>query len=100
MNLPIKCDLMLLEAFEFLAKEIIADKAIERVASQAERFKPGLGKVAYRIAGGAQAGIIVGSYAGRSSAENFRRGIPSAILERTPEIARYEESAIGTSRRI
>lgn len=90
---------MLLEAFEFLAKEIIADKAIEKIASQAERFKPGLGKVAYRIAGGAQAGIIVGTVLGENTQRNIAKGVPSSVyLERTPGIARYEDSAIGSTR--
>lgn len=90
---------MLLEAFDWLAKEIIADKAIERLASQADRFKPGLGRVVYRASLGAQAGIIVGSHAGRQTAANIERGThPGVFLDRTPEVARYEDSAIGSTR--
>ena len=99
MNLLISCDSMLLEAFEFLSREIITDKAFERVASQAERFKPGLGKVVYRALGSAQAGVIVGTIAGKQTQKNIAEGKPSSVyLERTPGIARYEDSAISSTR--
>ena len=90
---------MLLEAFEFLSREIIADKAFERIASQADRFKPGLGKVVYRALGSAQAGVLVGTVLGKQTQRNIEKGVPSSVyLERTPQIARYEDSAIGSSR--
>ena len=90
---------MLLEALEWLARETIADKSLSRLARQADKFSPGLGPVVYRIAGGAQAGAIVGSYAGKQTAANIARGMPSTVgLDYTPEIARYDRTAIGSSR--
>lgn len=90
---------MLLEALEWLARETIVDKSLSRLAREANKLKPGLGPVVYRITGGAQAGAIVGSYAGKQTAANVAKGMPSTVgLEYTPEIALYERSAIGSSR--
>ena len=90
---------MLLEALEWLARETIVDKSISRLAREANKLSPGLGPVVYRIAGGAQAGAIVGSYAGKQTAANIKAGMPSTVgLDYTPEIALYERSAIGSSR--
>ena len=89
---------MLLEAIDFLAKEIIADKAVEGLARRADRLAPGAGAVVTRVYVGAAAGMAVGKYAGRQSAENFRRGIPTVALEYTPEIQTYDRSALRTSR--
>jgi hypothetical protein len=90
---------MLLEALEWLAREAIVDKSISRLASEAEKLRPGAGKVIYRFAGGAQAGVIVGTYAGNQTAANIAKGIPSSVgLDYTPDIARYEHSAFGSSR--
>ena len=90
---------MLLEALEWLARETIVDRSLSRLASTADRLSPGLGPVVYRIAGGAQAGAIVGSYAGKQTAANVAAGMPSTVgLDYTPEIALYERSAFGSSR--
>ena len=89
---------MLLEAIDFLAREVIADKAIEGLARRAERLKPGAGAVVTRVYVGAAAGNIVGSYAGKQSADNFRRGIPTVALDYTPEIQAYDRSALRSSR--
>tara|TARA_Y100000361_G_scaffold133028_1_gene130936 strand:- start:116 stop:394 length:279 start_codon:yes stop_codon:yes gene_type:complete len=90
---------MLLEALEWLAREAIVDKSLSRAARSADKLLPGLGVVVYRVAGGAQAGAIVGSYAGQQTAENVTAGIPSTVaLDYTPEIALYERSAVGSSR--
>ena len=90
---------MLLDALEFLARETIVDKSLSRLAREANKLSPGLGAVVYRIAGGAQAGAIVGSYAGKQTAVNVAAGMPSTVgLDYTPEIALYERSAIGSSR--
>ena len=90
---------MLLEALEWLARETIVDKSLSRLARSADKLSPGLGPVVYRIAGGAQTGTIVGSYAGKQTAANVAAGMPSTVgLEYTPEIALYERSAIGSSR--
>lgn len=90
---------MLLEALEWLAREAIVDKSLSRLARSADKLSPGAGVVVYRIAGGAQAGAIVGSYAGRQTAANVAAGMPSTVaLEYTPEIAQYEKFALGSSR--
>jgi len=90
---------MLLEALEWLAREAIVDKSLNRLAREANKLSPGLGPVVYRIAGGAQAGAIVGSYAGKQTAANVAAGMPSTVaLDYTPEIALYERSAVGSSR--
>jgi hypothetical protein len=90
---------MLLEALEWLAREAIVDKSISRLAREANKLSPGLGPVVYRISGGAQAGAIVGSYAGKQTAANVAAGMPSTVgLDYTPEIALYERSALGSSR--
>jgi len=90
---------MLLEALEWLARETIVDKSISRLAREANKLSPGLGPVVYRVAGGAQAGAIVGNYAGKQTAANVAAGMPSTVgLDYTPEIALYERSAFGSSR--
>ena len=90
---------MLLEALEWLARETIVDKSLSRLARSADKLSPGLGPVVYRIAGGAQAGAIVGNYAGKQTAANVAAGMPSTVgLDYTPEIALYERSAIGSTR--
>ena len=90
---------MLLEALEWLAREAIVDKSLSRLARSADKLSPGLGPIVYRVAGGAQAGAIVGKYAGSRTAENVAAGMPSSVaLDYTPEIALYERSAIGSSR--
>lgn len=90
---------MLLEALEWLGRELIVDSSLKRLARQADRFSPGAGALVYKLSAGAQAGAIVGSYAGEQTAANIERGIPSTVgLERTPEIAIYESSALGSSR--
>ncbi len=90
---------MLLEALEWLAREALLDKSITRLAREANKLSPGLGPVVYRVAGGAQAGAIVGTYAGKQTAANVAAGMPSTVgLDYTPQIAIYERSAIGSSR--
>jgi hypothetical protein len=90
---------MLLEALEWLAREAIVDKSLNRLARSADKLSPGLGPVVYRVAGGAQAGAIVGSYAGKQTAANVALGMPSTVaLDYTPQIALYERSALGSSR--
>lgn len=90
---------MLLEALEWLGRELIVDKSLNRLARQADKLSPGAGPLVYRLAGGAQAGAIVGSYAGKQTAENVAKGMPSTVgLDYTPEIQRYEQAAIGSTR--
>lgn len=90
---------MLLEALEWLARETIVDKSLARAARAADRLSPGLGPVVYRISGGAQAGVMVGSYAGKQTAANIAKGMPSTVgLDYTPEIQAYESSALRSSR--
>ena len=90
---------MLLEALEWLARETLVDKSLSRLARSADKLSPGAGAVVYRVVGGAQAGAIVGSYAGKQTAANVAAGMPSTVaLAYTPEIALYERSAIGSSR--
>lgn len=89
---------MLLEAIDFLAREIIADKAIEGLARRADRLKPGAGLVVSRLYIGASAGIAVGRYAGKQTAENYRRGIPPVFFPYTPEMRAYDRSALRTTR--
>lgn len=89
---------MLLEAIDFLAREIIADKAIEGLARRTDRLSPGAGVIVAKVYVGASAGMAVGKYAGKQSAANFRQGIPTVALDYTPEIQRYDRSAIRSSR--
>lgn len=89
---------MLLEAIDFLARELIVDKSMETLARRADRVVPGAGIVLARVYVGASAGLAVGKYAGNQSADNFRRGIPTVALEYTPEIQAYDRSALRTSR--
>lgn len=89
---------MLLEAIDFLAREIVVDKSIEGLARRADRLTPGAGVIVARVYVGASAGMAVGKYAGKQSAENFRRGIPTVALEYTPQIQEYDRSALRTSR--
>ena len=90
---------MLLEALEWLAREAIVDKLLSRLARSADKLSPGLGAVVYRISGGAQAGAIVGSYAGKQTQQNIARGMPSTVaLEYTPAIEDFERSAFGSTR--
>ena len=91
---------MLLEAIDFLAREVFVDKAVEGLARRADRMSPGAGAVVTRVYVGAALGKAVGSYAGKQSAENFRRGIPTVALEYTPEIQAYDRSALRTTRLI
>lgn len=90
---------MLLEALEWLAREAIVDKSLARAARAADKLSPGLGPVVYRISGGAQLGAMVGSYAGKQTAANVAKGMPSTVgLDYTPEIQAYESSALRSSR--
>ena len=88
----------LLEAIDWLARELIVDKALERLFRSADKIKPGISKPLMRLSAGAQAGIIVGSALGRRTQKNLAAGIPFAALERTPGVARYEDSAIRSTR--
>ena len=90
---------MLLEAIDFLAREVIADKAVETLARRADRVSPGAGLIVTRLYVGAAAGLAVGKYAGKQTASNVRAGMPSTVaLEYTPEIQAYDRSALRTSR--
>lgn len=90
---------MLLEALEWLAREAIVDKSLSRLARSADKLSPGLGPVVYRISGGAQAGAIVGSYAGKQTQQNIARGMASTVaLDYTPAIEDFERSAFGSTR--
>tara|TARA_Y100001937_G_scaffold20377_1_gene28412 strand:- start:764 stop:1042 length:279 start_codon:yes stop_codon:yes gene_type:complete len=88
----------LLEAIDWLAREILIDKSLERLFRSADKIKPGISKPLMRLSAGAQAGIIVGSALGRRTQRNLAKGIPFAALERTPGVARYEDSAIRSTR--
>ena len=48
--------MVLLEAIDWLAREILVDKALERMFRSGDKIKPGLSKVAMRLTAGAQAG--------------------------------------------
>ena len=90
---------MLLEALDFLAREVIVDKAVEGLARSAEKLRPGAGAIVSRLYVGAAAGHALGSYAGLQTQQNIARGMPSTVaLEYTPEIAQYEKYALGSSR--
>ena len=90
---------MLLEAIDWLAREIIVDKSMERAFRGLERRSPGAGTLATRLYVGATLGRIVGSYAGRQTAANIERGMPSTVaLEYTPDIAAYDKSALRSTR--
>ena len=90
---------MLLEALEFLARELIVDKSINRLAKEADKLSPGAGPLVYRFAAGAQAGVIVGTYAGNQTAANVAKGVPSAVgLDYTPEIMDYDRSSLRSVR--
>ena len=90
---------MLLEALDFLAREVIVDKSVEALARRAEKLRPGAGAVLSRLYIGAAAGQALGSYAGLQTQQNIARGMPSTVaLEYTPEIAQYEKYALGSSR--
>lgn len=92
---------MLLEAIDFLAREVFVDKAIEGLARRADRMSPGAGAVVTRVYVGAALGKAVGTYAGKQTAANIRAGIPSTVtLEYTPEIQAYDRSALRTTRLI
>lgn len=90
---------MLLEAIDFLAREVVADKSIEAIARRADKLRPGAGAVISRLYVGVAAGNAVGTYAGLQTQRNVAQGIPSTVsLEYTPEIATYEHSALRSSR--
>ncbi len=89
---------MLLEAIDFLAREVFADKAIETLARRADKLSPGASAIVTRLYVGSAGGMAVGKYAGQRSADNFKRGIPTVALEYTPEIQKYDRSALRTSR--
>ena len=90
---------MLLEALDFLAREVVADKSVEAIARRAEKLRPGAGAIISRLYVGAAAGQAVGGYAGRQTQQNIARGMPSTVaLEYTPEIAQYEKYALGSTR--
>tara|TARA_Y100000114_G_scaffold117936_1_gene112385 strand:- start:1248 stop:1523 length:276 start_codon:yes stop_codon:yes gene_type:complete len=89
---------MLLEAIDFLAREVIADKAIEGLARRVDRMSPGAGAIVTRVYVGAALGKGFGTYAGKQSAANFRQGKMTVSLDYTPEIQAYDRSALRTSR--
>jgi hypothetical protein len=90
---------MLLEALDFLAREVVADKSVEALARRADKLRPGAGAIISRLYVGAAAGQAVGNYAGLQTQQNIAKGMPSTVaLEYTPEIAQYEKFALGSSR--
>ena len=47
----------------------------------------------------AQAGYSVGAFAGKQTASNISKGMPSSVgLDYTPEIQRYDSTALGSTR--
>ena len=90
---------MLLEALDFLAREVVADKAVEGIARRADKLRPGAGAIVSRLYVGAAAGQAVGGYAGLQTQQNIARGMPSTVaLEYTPGIAQYDKYALGSTR--
>tara|TARA_Y100000004_G_C8890612_1_gene401832 strand:- start:546 stop:980 length:435 start_codon:yes stop_codon:yes gene_type:complete len=91
---------ILYDSLSFLADQALVDGPI----SGASRTLARLGYVgaakALPVAGiTVQAAYSFGSYAGNQTAQNIAAGIPSAVgLDYTPEIRRFESSALGSSR--
>tara|TARA_B100000161_G_scaffold264944_1_gene239423 strand:- start:1527 stop:1811 length:285 start_codon:yes stop_codon:yes gene_type:complete len=89
---------VLLEAIDFLAREIIIDKSIERIITRAEKLRPGAGAALTRVYVGASLGNIVGTQAGKSAKKTIDRGGAITVFAGTPEIDKYDRSAIGSTR--
>ena len=90
---------MLLEAIDWLAQEVIADKSVNRLAREVEKLKPGAGALVSRLYIGVAAGSTTGRTLGTLTKQNVERGMPSTVgLDYTPAIQAYDRSAIASTR--
>ena len=92
---------MLLEAIDWLAREIVIDRSAERLIRQADKLKPGAGVVVTKVYIGTTLGATTGRIAGKQTARNVERGMPSTVgLDYTPDIQAYDRSALKSTRLI
>lgn len=90
---------MLLEAIDWLAQEVIADKSVNRLAREVDKLKPGAGALVTRLYVGVAAGSTTGRTLGTLTQRNVAAGMPSTVaLDYTPQIQAYDRSALRSTR--
>ena len=88
------------DGLKFIGDQAFVDGPVAGAARALTRLGyPTAAKALPIIGTAAQAGYSVGSFAGKRTAANIERGMPSSVsLEYTPDIQRYDRSALGSSR--
>jgi hypothetical protein len=96
----IKAKEAIFDALRFAGEQAFVDGPISGAARALTRLGYPTAAKALPVVGiAAQGGFSLGSYAGKSTARNIAKGMPSAVgLDYTPEIQRYDRSALGTTR--
>ena len=88
------------DGLKFIGEQAFVDGPVSGISRSLARLGyPGAAKAVPVVGLAAQAGYTVGSYAGKQTAANIAKGMPSAVgLDYTPQIQQYDKSALGSSR--
>ena len=90
----------ILDGLRFVGEQAFVDGPVSGASRALARLGyPAAAKALPIVGLAAQGGYTVGSYAGKQTAANIAKGVPSAVgLDYTPQIQDYDRSALGSTR--